>query len=77
MVLGALRKLFRIQSILLGLKCTSQSGLRSFDKPCSKTFGFIVWAPITIQWYKNTSGYDDDYPSPAVKTLSTSSSFIV
>ena len=77
MVLGALRKLFRIQSILLGLKYTSQSGLMAFDKSCSKTFGFIIWAPITIQWYKNTSGYDNDYPSPAMKTLSTSSSYLV
>ena len=36
MVLGTLRKLFRIQSILLDLKFTSQSGLMSFDKPVLK-----------------------------------------
>ena len=48
----------------MGLKCTSHPGLRSFDKPCSKIFGFIIWASIPIQQYKNTSGYSTAVLAP-------------
>ena len=39
--------------IWIGLKCTSQSGLRLFYKLCSKKFGCKIWVPILIQWNKN------------------------
>ena len=59
MVGSLVSKIFRIQSIKIGLQCIYHPGLRSFYKPCSKKFGFNFWAPILIQWYKNNmSGYD-------------------
>ena len=58
MVSGAARIVFGIESVWIGLKCTSQLRLRSFDKPCSEKFVFSIWTSILIHVYENTSGYD-------------------
>ena len=60
-VLGTARKIFRIQSIYTGLKCTYQLGLRSFEKLCSKTFELDVQAAISMQRYENMSGYNTTF----------------
>ena len=57
MVSDAVKAFFRIYSILIGFECTFQLGLR---KLCSKKFGLNIWAPIPIQRYENTSGYDTE-----------------
>ena len=58
MVWDPVRKCFRILSVWISLKFTSQPCLRSFYKPYFKKSGFNVWASIQIQGYKNTCGYD-------------------
>ena len=60
MVGGPVSKSFRISSIQISLKCTSQPRLRSFYKPSFKTLELNFWVSITFQRYKNTSGYDTD-----------------
>ena len=42
---GAIRNFVRIQSMQIGLKYTSQPGLRSFE-PCPKTFVLIICVSI-------------------------------
>ena len=37
----------------------AQPGLWFLYKPCSNNFGLNIWAPISIQRYKNNSGYKD------------------
>ena len=55
---GLARKIFKILNIWIGLKFTSQSGLMSFYKTCSKKFGLNISLSIPIQRHKNTSAYD-------------------
>ena len=58
MVEDSIKNIFRILSILIGLKFTFHPGLWSFYKPCSRKLRLNIWALIPIQGYKNTSGYD-------------------
>ena len=58
MVLGAAIKYFRIQSIQIGLKYTSQVNLTSFDKTCSKKFGLHIQVITPIQQNENIPGYN-------------------
>lgn len=46
MVSGAARIVFGIESVWIGLKCTSQLRLRSFDKPCSEKFVFSICVEV-------------------------------
>ena len=58
MVEDSNKNIFRILSILIGLKFTFHPGLWSFYKPCSRKLRLNIWALIPIQGYENTSGYD-------------------
>ena len=58
MVEDSNKNIFRILSILTGLKFTFHPGLWSFYKPCSRKLRLNIWALIPIQGYENTSGYD-------------------
>ena len=58
MVEDSIKNIFRILSILIGLKFTFHPGLWSFYKPCSRKLRLNIWALIPIQGYENTSGYD-------------------
>ena len=56
--LGPCQKCFESFKYLGWLKMHLRGWARSFYKPCSKTFGLNIWAPIPIKHYKDTPGYD-------------------
>ena len=66
---GFFRKTFGVWSIKIGFKCTSQSGLRYFYKPCLEKFERNIWAPIPTQWYENTSGCNTEDTRTTSMTL--------
>ena len=64
-------KYFRIWSVYIGLRCTFQSGLRSFCKPWSKKIVLNIWTLIPTQRYKQLSGYDTEYRSSSPRVFFT------
>ena len=71
MVGGPAIKYFRIWSVYIGLRCTFQSGLRSFCKPWSKKIVLNIWTLIPTQRYKQLSGYDTEYRSSSPRVFFT------
>ena len=45
---GALRKIFGVLSMQIGLKCTKKPGLKFFHRACPKTIGRSVRVPMPI-----------------------------